>query len=514
MKRLFQTFAMTVALSACSVAPDPVDISDIKQFSADKLLRVTANQEPVTGPIDLYEAMARALKYNLDTKVELKQKALRIKSLDLANYKLLPDFVSNSGYSGRSNYSGSNSQLLTGSKNRTFQTKKDLGLQNVSNSTSSERNIFAQDLTFTWHVLDFGLSYVRAKQTANEVLIAEQIRRKVVNATIEAVRSAYWRAISGERLLRKLRWLEGRVRLALGETRALYRLRKTSPITALTFERELVSIKREIQKLEGSLKTARFQLAALMNLPPAQKFRLVQPRRSLHDLRLSIPSKTMVSVAMRNRPEVIELLYKNRINEDETTAALLELLPGLQLYAGANFDSNDFLFNNHWLSWGAKASWNLIRLFQYPARKSVIQGKSELLDAQALSLTMAIMLEVHVSRARYLHARREFATAAEYLGVQRRLLRQIRNEASANRVSKQTRLREEMNTLVAEVKRDIAYANVQNAYANVFASLGLDPHWSRFDRSAGVRSIARSLRRLWLERGDGKAGLRRMARRN
>ena len=57
----------------------------------------------------------------------------------------------------------------------------------------------------------------------------------------------------------------------------------------------------------------------------------------------------MVSVALRNRPEVLELLYKNRINQDETTAALLELLPGVQLYAGASFDSNDFLFNNNWL---------------------------------------------------------------------------------------------------------------------------------------------------------------------
>ena len=121
---------------------------------------------------------------------------------------------------------------------------------------------------------------------------------------------------------------------------------------------------------------------------------------------------------------------------------------------------------------------------------------------------MAIMLEVHVSRARYLHARREFSTANEYYGVQRRLLSQIRVEAKVNRVSEQTRLREEMNTLVAEVKRDIAYAGVQNAYANVFASLGLDPHWSSFDEKASVKSLAASLRRLWLERGDHNAGVR------
>jgi outer membrane protein TolC len=511
--RFFQICVLSLTVVGCTVAPEKAGFDDVNHFAADKLKRVTSNQEPITRPIDLYEAMARALKYNLDTKVELKEKALKIRTLDLANYKLLPDFVSNSGYAGRSNYSGGHSQLLTGKKNKFFQTKKDLGLENVSNSTSQERNVFSQDITFTWHILDFGLSYVRAKQTANQVLIAEQVKRKVVNATIEAVRSAYWRAISSQRLLSKLRWLEGKVQRALRETRGLYKLGKTSPIAALTFERELVSIKQEIQKLQGELSNARYQLAALMNIPPNAKYRLAQPRRSLRGLRLKIPAKSMVGVALRNRPEIIELLYKNRINEEEANAALLELLPGLQLYGGLNIDSNDFLFNNHWLSWGAKASWNLIRLFQYPARKNVINGEESLLDARALSVTMAIMLEVHVSRAKYYHARRQFRTSSEYLNVQRRLLRQIRVEAKVNRVSEQTRLREEMNTLVAEVKRDIAYASVQNAYANVFASLGLDPHWSSFDENASVRSLAASLKRLWIERGDNKTGMR-IARQN
>jgi len=506
LKKTFAICLLPLALAACTITPERVSVEQLGVFASDKLKRVTANQEPVRGPIDLYEAMARALKYNLDTKVEIKERALRIKNLDLASYKLLPDFVSNSGYAGRSNYTGGHSVPFNGGSSL-FQNSGDLqNVPNVVDSTSQERNIFSQDITLTWNVLDFGLSYVRAKQTADEILIAEQIKRKVVNSSIEAVRSAYWRAVSSQRLLTKLRFLENRVRKALRETRTLYKLRKTSPITALTFERELVGIKREVQKLEGNLKNARFQLAALMNIPPGQKYRLVQPRRRLNDLRLKIPVRSMVSVAMRNRPEVLELLYKSRINQEETTAALLELLPGIQLYAGANFDSNDFLFNNNWLSWGSKASWNLIRLFQYPARKSVIEGKGDLLDARALSLTMAIMLEVHVSRARYLHARREYRTAAEYYGVQRRLLQQIRAEAKVNRVSEQTLLREEMNSLVAEVKRDIAYADVQNAYANVFASVGLDPHPAGFNENASVKSLAASLKRVWLERGDYKTG--------
>lgn len=32
-----------------------------------------------------------------------------------------------------------------------------------------------------------------------------------------------------------------------------------------------------------------------------------------------------------------------------------------------------------------------------------------------------------------------------------------------------------MNMMVAEIKYDIAYSDVENAYAGIFASLGIDP---------------------------------------
>lgn len=508
MKRLALIVVFSLALAGCTVTPEPASLDEINDYAADKLQRVSMNQEPITGPVSLYEAMARALKYNLDKQVELKEKAVKLKRLDLASYKMLPDLVSNSGYAGRSNYSGGTSRSLVSGKNDWFQNKQDLGAPSLRDSTSSERNLFSNDITFTWHILDFGLSYVRAKQSANEVLIAQEIKRKVVNSTIEAVRTVYWRAVSSQILLKKLHWLEGKVARALKDTRALYKLRKTSPITALTFEREMISIKREIRNLQGELKNAKFQLAALMNVPPGTRFTLQQPRRLLSDLKLKIPVRKMIDIALRNRPEMLQLLYRERINQSEADAALLELLPGLQLYAGANFDSNDFLYNNHWMSWGAKASWNLMRLFQYPAKKSVFKAQGELLDERALSLAMAIMLEVHVSRARYYHARREYQTAANYLDVQRKLLKQIRIEAQVDRVSKQTLLREEMNTLVATVKRDIAYASVQNSYASIFVSLGLDPHWSSYDENASVSQLAARLKQLWIERGDNKSGIR------
>lgn len=488
-------------LCACTIKPQALEETTVAEFAAANLEAVTADQEPLDGVIDLYEAMARALKYNLDYKVELMEKALKIRNLDLAHYKLLPDLVASSGYAGRSNFSGGNSRLLSGKG--WFQDKGDLGTESLQSSTSQEREIFSSDVTFTWNVLDFGLSYVRAKQSADEVLIAEQLKRKVVNRVIEDVRTAYWRAVSYERLIRKLRVLDGRVKKALTNTRALYKNRETSLITVLTYERELIEIKRELQRLEADLKIAKAQLAALMNLPPGTKFRLVHTKRRIKSLLLKGHPDEMIAMALRNRPEMHEVQYRLRINDNERDAALLELLPSLHGSAGVNYDSNEFLFNQHWLSWGAKASWNLLNVFRYPARKSVVAAQDELLKQRALALTMAIMTQVHVSRVRFLQNRKQLATAAEFYNVQSRLLRQIRTEAEADRVSEQTLIREEMNTLVADVKFDIAFAELHNSFANVYASMGLDPYAEGdFDVSRSVQSLSKALRNVWIERGD------------
>lgn len=489
--------ATLASLAGCAISPLPLQEAELSANVADQLGRFTANQAPITGPIDLYEAMARALKYNLDHRVEVMDAALRRRELDLSHYNLLPNLVASSGYAARDNDAASSSfNILTNT-------------QNFGASTSQERKIGSSDVLFSWNVLDFGLSYVRARQSADKYLISEEGRRRVMQRVIEDVRTAYWRAISGEHLLAKLHRLEGRVRRAQAASKSIAAERNTSPITAVTYERELVEIKRAIQELERELVVAKTQLAALMNLKPGTPFALVAPRR-YSGLALNLPVRDMIWTALMNRSELKEVWYKKRINHHELDAAFLELLPGLQAYAGTNYDSNEFLYNHHWLSWGAKASWNLLRVVQYPAKREVIRAQDDLLDARALALTMAVMTQVHVSRVRFYHLQRELRTAAEFLEVQNRLVGLMRHEAAAARISEQTLIREEMNTLVAEVKRDIAHASLQNAFANVYASMGLDPYASEIPLDQSVQALAGALRALWFERGDYNAGQRHL----
>lgn len=469
------------AMAGCAVLPTPLSQELVESNAWEKRQRVTAEQEPVSGAITLHQAMARAIKYNLDHKVEIFDGALRTTELDLAHYNLLPNLVATTGYAERDKPNGSSSyNLVTNTQNFGFSTSQDERLRN-------------SDLSFSWHILDFGLSYVRAQQAADKALIAEESRRKVVHRLMEDVRTSYWRAFSAQKLVARLRSLEVRTKAALAGSRSLADERTTSPLTAITYRRELIEIQRTLQELQRELSVSRFQLAALMNVDPGQPFKLAAPATHNDRANFAGDAENLVLAALVNRPEMRDVAYRQRINVHEAKAALLEMLPGIQLYAGTNFDSNSFLLHDQWLNWGAKASWNVLKVFQYPARRGVVDAQDRLLDQRALALTMAIMTQVHVSRARIMHLNRELTTAKTYHATQQELLGTIRSEFKANRVSEQTLLREELNAAVGEVRLDIARASLHSASANLSAAIGRDPLGVDVGREGSIAEIATAI---------------------
>lgn len=469
-------------LGGCSVTPTPLTQAEVSNFVQTQMPQIAARNEPITGKIDMYECLARALKYNLDHRVEMMASALSLRELDQANADMLPRLVANSVYAGRNNQLASSSQsVLT-------------GRQSLEPSTSTERNTLAADLTFGWNILDFGLSYVRAKQQADRALIAEEQRRKAAQRILEDTRTAYWRAISAERLFRETKALEGSVNAALTNARALVGRGEAPPLPALVYERELIIVRRELQELERSLSVAQAQLAALINVPPGTSFELEVPAQPPIPRAPSMPPEEMIRLALENRSEVRQVMHEMRINRREADAAILSLLPGISLYGGLNADTNRYLFNSHWVAWGARASWNLLSIFTYPARKATIEAKDELLKERSLAIMLAIMTQVHVSRARVAANADGYRVASELLDVQTRILRQTQAEAATDLTGEQSVIRERMNLLAARARRDVAYAELQNAHANLTASMGFDPIGIDVALNRPVADVARDIR--------------------
>ena len=471
-------------LAGCMVTPTPLTSSDIQTRIENDLRELHQDQEPAQAPIDLYEAMARALKYNLETKVELMKTMLAHQNLDLSHYDLLPKVVANAGYDGRNNFSGARSRSLLS------------GQTSLEPSTSSDKDLFTTDLALSWDVLDFGLSYVRAQQAADDLLIAEEEKRRVANRVVQNVRVAYWRAVSANRMLGRLGHLDDWVAKALEDSQTIRQRHLDSPLASLQYQRELMTTHNEIHKLYHQLSLAKIELAKLMNLPPGETFELVLPERQVDLPAMNVELELLEQQALKNRPELRKIDYRKRMHAKETKAAILEMLPNLNLQFGPNYSSNSFLFNNHWLSYGAKVSWNLLNLFRQPARFKMIEAQEKVLEAQGLALTMAVMTQVHVSMAQLTAAQKDVHTTKKFYETQKQIGEQVRISWVAKRLSEQIVIRERLNNLLAEIRYDVALADLETAYANLLGAIGEDPVPTTMDKTS-VTELASVLRTRW-----------------
>lgn len=473
-------------LPGCVVKPVPLTHQDVEQRIQDDLNTLTQFQDPVTGPISLYEAMARALKNNLTLRVEGLKKMVAHRQLDLDHFDLLPTLVTELGYNGRNNFNGAKSRSLLS------------GETSLEPSTSSDKNLLTANLTLSWDVLDFGLSYVRAEQAANDVLIAEEEKRRMANRVIQDVRMAFSRAVGAERVMGRLEFLDDWVTQALSEVQAIRTKHLRNPLDSLNYERDLLGLQRDIHQLKQELSLARIQLAELMNLPPGEPFELLIPARKATWNRVEDPLSDLEYHALRNRPELRKVDYQKRINAKETKAALLELLPNLNVFAGGHYDSNSFLFHNNWLNYGAKVSWNLLNVFRHPTRLQVIDAQDHVLRAQSLALTMTIMTQVHVAVAQYHAAKEDMDMAVQYFHTQASITKQVHQSWKFQRMTDHLLIKEKVQRILAELRMESSLASLEEAYANLLAAIGENP-FPRDVSGRDLQELTAALEHYWVE---------------
>ncbi len=87
--RSLMALAVTAVLAGCaSVTPLPLEPQTTQEANRADALALRADVPPITGPLTLEEALARALKYNLDRRVKLLEEAIAHRQLDLSFYDM------------------------------------------------------------------------------------------------------------------------------------------------------------------------------------------------------------------------------------------------------------------------------------------------------------------------------------------------------------------------------------------------------------------------------------------
>jgi outer membrane protein TolC len=469
-----------LAIAGCAVTPQPLTKDEIRErYAADQKL-MFADQEPIGGAIDLDTAIARALKYNLDYRLKLMERALADGLLDVSRYDMLPRLVASAGYTARNNDSGGTSVSITN------------GQQTLSPSTSQQRERWLANAEFSWNLLDFGVSYYRAKQLSDETLIAEERRRRVIQNIAQDVRAAYWRAVGAQRLAKQTDALLDRVREALEKSRQAEAQGLMPPVQALAYQRALLDATTLLNIRRQELAFSKRELAALMNVPPGVDFTLTDAS----ELELPPPPRDIAKleeIALESRPELREEDYRKRISVAETRRALLAILPGISVEGAWRYDSNKYLYNNSWAEGGFQIFGNLLRMIAYPAVERTNEARLKTDDARRTALSMAVITQLRVAVQRYDLSLVDLELANEAAKVDQRLTQYARAALNTRVDSELELIRTESRAMIAEYQRYASYANAQVAYARILNSLGIDVLPDEVERD-DVNTLARAVK--------------------
>ena len=125
-------------LAGCgTIKPEPLSQDEITARVNRDRAEMYRGQEALSGPMTLSDAMARALKYNLDYRLKMMESALSRSLLDVSQQDMLPKLMADAGYRWRNNDSGGTSVGI------------DDGLVSLRPSTSEEREHYLSSATFS-----------------------------------------------------------------------------------------------------------------------------------------------------------------------------------------------------------------------------------------------------------------------------------------------------------------------------------------------------------------------------
>ncbi|MGE7136799.1 TolC family protein [Luteibacter sp. NPDC031894] len=459
---LVASIALAVFLTGCgAVKPKPLTHDEVATRVRNDQQAMYKGQEPITSALTLSDVMARSLKYNLDYRLKLMETALSRGLLDVSELDMLPKLMVDAGYRWRSNDSGGTS---IGIEDRVISLRP---------STSEERVHYLADATLSWDVLDFGLSYYRAKQQADDVNTTDERRRKVLQNIVQDVRDAYWRALGAQRLLGETQTLADNIQAALEKTRQAERAGVLPPVEGLEYQRALLDAMTLVNEKRQEMEFAKRELAALMNLAPGTDFTLADAKETTLS---QVPSNLdqLEQMALEQRPELREEDYKARIDAIETKKQIAALFPNLNLFGGGGYDSNKYLYNESWAQGGVSMSMNLFRLAGIPAIKRTNEARMKVDDARRMALSMAVLTQVRVSVERYKLAVYDHQLAQESAHVDQRLASVARAGSNNQLTSDLETLRTQARSMVSRFQEASSYAAAQSAYGRVLNSVGID----------------------------------------
>lgn len=454
--------AAVLALAGCAVTPKPLTLEQNSAQAQEDLASIIGKLEPLSGPLTLPQATARAIRNNLEAKVRQMEAMAQVRQLDLSRYDMLPRLALSAGYTARDNDAFGLGYQPNG------------GISSVP-SAAVERSHSTYNAALTWNVLDFGLSYYRATQNADQVLIAEERRRRALQNLVLDVRLAWWRAEAAQRLLPNIDAMLSQTDRAAERSRLIESRRLLPPLQIIAYRRSLLDLQQQLSLKRQELSQWRSEFAELVGLRPGERYRVISPASRTPPLpELTTRADDLEVMALERRPELAEERLRARITEVEGKRQLVSLLPSLNLNIGANYDSNRFLINNQWNEVGHLVTFNLLKLLSLPAMKRSQETMKQLDQARRESVIMAVMTQTRIAINRHDLLRHELGVWNQAVADDQALLKAMQSTQEAGLETELELIRSGARLAITEINRDTVHANLEHAMGRVMNSVGYD----------------------------------------
>ncbi|MFQ5729159.1 MAG: TolC family protein [Waddliaceae bacterium] len=352
LKFLNITAGIALFLSGCVKTTTHLETQRCQNSAFDKKC-LYAGVELERKSMTLDDMVEVALRRNLYLLVKKWECAIQQEAATGAKLDMLPELLASADDTQRSNKPASTSEYMDGSPP-------------FPPSFSSEERTKNWDVTLTWNMLDFGISYFRSRQETNRILMQKlEYERMKQNLILDIVQN-YWNAVVNKEAMNKTEQF-----LVEIETHQMVLERAAN--TALVSRTRVLEIKDQVlqktlkfQEHEREYLFAKSELSRLMGLPPSVEFDITYDRS--RPLTVDLPDiKQLEETSLFYRPELYSYDIEEKIAVDEVRLAILGYIPGVSLFSSLLYSDNKFLVYNYWNNIGAQVIWDLLSI---PAGRS------------------------------------------------------------------------------------------------------------------------------------------------
>ena len=465
MKKILCFAASLLALASCQNHTQEVSYdgqtSQAYYSDWDRAIRVDTDMQnmyantprKIKRPIDMYMAMALALKYNYTGRMITYEENLL--KAGTSSYNQLQDILAGAGY------------------------------VNTNNSAQ-----LSPDLKVAWNILDMSGLYYQNSDPSFKANFAVERSRKVTHNILQEARLLYWKALTAQRLIPVIDQMSEYMTLEVDEMNAtskeLASAGESTSRESLIKKRKYMEAIKNLASLKRDLETAKSKLSALMGFHPATEFKLVGSQYGnfeLPEIRSSLSQ--LEWLALSNRPEL--RVYDLISNSDKERI--------IQDFRKENQDkyTDDTQYYKQWSKQANNVAINLIK-------------ETKTTDVVALDnlrrqrMTSLILTQVHISWAQYMAATEDYQINMEIANTSENIAEDFTfSEGEQNEKSQL----EAARAIEDEVKAFLSYVDVQDALGNLYATIGLDavPYYMLGENPAKIALYLNNNLNKW---GDGE----------